>query len=131
MPYRLVYGGLAALAVAVIALTVALGPSGDPVAAPPPIEGFSPQPGDAVLPQNGIEVDLAVGYAAELFVDGFRIPSNELVFVEETGLMRWAPSPDSSYLSTWRPGTHTVRVVWDTSAGLPDPGEFSWSFTAR
>lgn len=131
MQYRLIYFGLGALAVAVIAFAAAFGGGGEPVVLPGPIESVSPRPGDAALLQSGIEVDLEVGYTVEIYVDGFLVPSSEVTFVEATGVHQWAPSPTSVYLPEWTPGEHTVRVVWDTLAGLPDTGEFEWSFRIR
>jgi len=131
VPYRLIYIGLGALVVAVIALGVAFGGGGDPVVLPGPVEAVSPRPGDAALLQTAVEVDLAVGYTADIYVDGFLVPSSEVTFVEATGVHRWAPDPTSVYLAEWTPGEHRVRIVWDTVAGLPDRGEFTWSFRVR
>lgn len=131
MPYRLIYVGLGLLAIGAIAFAVAFGKSGEPVELPPPIESLTPAPGDAVLRQTILEVDLAAGYRAAIFVDGFRLPDNEVVFVDGTGVHRWAPSPVSAYLDEWAPGEHTVLIRWDTLAGLPDAGEFEWTFRVQ
>jgi hypothetical protein len=50
------------------------------------------------------------------------------VFVEGTGVYRWAPSPANPTITEWSPGQHTVRVVWDKVSGFPDPGEYEWTF---
>ncbi|MGH8874672.1 MAG: hypothetical protein ACRDVM_05395 [Acidimicrobiia bacterium] len=131
MPYRLVYAGLALALVAIIALGVAFGGNGEPAELPGPIEAISPLPGDSVLRQAVIEVDFPVGYRAELWVDGFRVPDSEITFVEATGVLRWGPSPTSTYLTEWTPGEHTALVRWDTITGLPDTGEFEWTFRVR
>lgn len=131
MPYRLVYFGLGALAVAVVALAIVFGGGGDPVELPDPVESIFPLPGDAVLMQAFVEVDMAVGYTVDIYVDGFLVPENEVNFVEATGVARWAPSPVSLYMDAWAPGEHTVRIVWDTVAGLPDRGEFTWTFRVQ
>lgn len=131
MPYRYVYFGLGALAVAVIALAAVFGSGGDPIELPEPVESVFPLPGDAVLMQAFVEVDMAVGYTVDIYVDGFLVPANEVNFVEATGVARWAPSPASLYMDSWTPGEHTVRIVWDTVAGLPDRGEFTWSFRVQ
>jgi hypothetical protein len=44
---------------------------------------------------------------------------------------RWQPSPNGLYLTEWTPGTHTVRIEWDTFIGLPDPGSFEWEFRVQ
>ncbi len=131
MPYRLIYGGLAALAIAVVALGVAFGGGGDPIVFERPLESVSPNPNDAVLRQAIIEVDVEIGYAVAIFVDGFRVPTEEVQFVDATGVYRWQPSPTSLYLSEWTPGTHEVRIEWDTITGLPDPGFFEWVFRVQ
>lgn len=128
VPYRLIYVGLGALAVAVVALALAFGGGGEPVELPEPVDAVFPLPGDAVLMQAFIEVDMAVGYTVDIYVDGFLVPEGEVTFTEGTGVYRWAPSPASLYLDAWTPGEHTVRIVWNTVAGLPDRGEFTWTF---
>lgn len=126
MPYRLIYLGLGLVLVAAVALGIAFTTEGEEIALPEPLESVSPEPGDLVPPQAGIEIDFQVGYEAMIFVDGF--PINEATFVEPTGVYRWSPSPTSPVISEWSPGEHTIRVVWDTYTGLPDPGSFEWTF---
>jgi hypothetical protein len=126
MPYRLLYIGLALLAVAAIALGVAFNRSGDELVLPEEIEAISPSPGDLVPPQTSVEVDLPVAYRADIYVDDWLV--TDVVFVEGTGVYRWSPSPQTASITEWTPGEHTVRVVWDTISGLPDPGEYEWSF---
>ena len=126
MPYRLVYLGLGLLAIAAIAFGIAFNRSGDELLLPEQIEAISPRPGDLVPPQTNVEVDLPVGYRADIFVDGWQV--EDATFVEGTGVYRWTPSPQSPTITEWSAGEHTVRVVWDKISGLPDPGEFEWSF---
>jgi hypothetical protein len=131
VPYRLIYFGLGALAVAVVALGFAFGGSGEPVELPGPVESVFPLPGDAVLMQTFVEVDLEVGYTVDIYVDGFLVPEHEVNIVEATGVFRWGPSPASVYLDSWTPGEHTVRIVWNTVTGLPETGEFTWTFRVQ
>lgn len=126
MPYRLIYAGLALVGVAAIALGVVLSPTGDTVDLPGPVESISPQPGALVPPQTAIEIDLEVGYRAEIVVNGW--PINDATFVEATGVYRWAPNPNHPTITEWTPGEHTVRITWDTSTGMPDTGSFEWTF---
>lgn len=90
------------------------------------LEAVSPQPGSQVPRQTAVEVDLPVGYRLEMFADGFRVPPSEVRFVEGTGVHSWSPSASSAI--QWGPGEHQVLVRWERLSGLPDVGEYSWSF---
>lgn len=131
MPYRYIYIGLGALAVAVISLGIVFAPQGEETPLPGPVEAVFPRPNDRVLQQAVVEVDLEAGYVAEIWVDGFRVPDSEVTFVEATGVHRWAPSPTSLYLEAWTPGEHSVRIRWNTLTGTADVGEFEWSFRVQ
>jgi hypothetical protein len=126
MPYRYIYLGLGLLGLAAVILGVVLSTDGDETTRPAALEAVSPEPGDLVPPQTGIVIDLPVGYAATLTVDGW--PITDVTFVEETGVHRWAPTPTHPVIQSWTPGEHTVVVTWDTYAGLPDPGSYEWTF---
>jgi hypothetical protein len=126
MPYRLLYIGLGLVAVAAIAFGIAFNRSGDAVVLPPQLEAISPRPGDLVPPQTNVEIDLPVAYEAVIYIDGWQV--EDAVFVEGTGVYRWAPSPANPTITEWSPGEHTVRVVWDKVSGFPDPGQYEWTF---
>lgn len=126
MPYRLIYLGLALIAVAAVALGFALSPEGQEIELPDPIESVSPHPGDLIPPQASIEIDLEVGYEAEIVVDGW--PVTDADFVRATGVYTWAPSPSHPTINEWTPGEHTVRITYNTYTGLPDTGSFEWTF---
>lgn len=126
MPYRLIYIGLGLVGLAAIALGVVFAVEGEEVVLPGPLESVSPEPGAQVPLQTSIDIDLEVGYEAQIFVDDW--PVNDVTFVPATGVYRWIPSPASPTIQEWAPGEHTVRVVWSTYSGLPDPGSYEWSF---
>jgi hypothetical protein len=126
-----VYLGLGLIVVAAVALAVAFGGGGDPVALPAVVESVGPAPGDSALAQAIIEVDLQPGFLAQIFIDGFPIPASEVTFVEATGVHRWQPRATSLVFDRWSPGEHEVRIVWDSLAGLPQPGEFTWTFRVQ
>jgi hypothetical protein len=122
----MIYIGLALLGVAAIALGWALSPEGESVDLPPPLEAVAPLPGDLVPPQAGIEVDLDIGYEAQIVIDGW--PITDASFEPATGVYRWAPSASHPTINQWAPGEHTVSIVWNTYSGLPDTGSFEWTF---
>ncbi len=125
--YRLVFAGLGLALVLVVLVGWLFGsPEGDPLVLPDALEQISPIPGSQVPLQTPIEVDVPVAYRIELFVDGFRVPSGELRFVEGTGVYSFEPS--RSAVIAWGPGEHTVLVRWSKLGGLPDEGEFTWRF---
>lgn len=126
MPYRLIYVGLVLIGIAAIALGVVLSPQGEQIELPGPVEAISPAPGSQVPPQTAIEIDLEVGYEAQIVVDGW--PIRDATFVQATGVYRWAPDPSHPTINSWTPGEHTVRITWDTYTGLPDTGSFEWTF---
>lgn len=122
----MIYIGLGLVAVAAIAFGIVFYTSGESVDPPLPIEAIHPQPGDLVPQQTTLEVDLEVGYRAEIVVDGWQI--DDATFVEGTGVYRWSPSPSNPTINEWTPGSHTVQVSWDTIDGLADPGTYEWTF---
>lgn len=126
MPYRLIYIGLALIGIAAITLGILLSPEGEQTELPGPIESVSPVPGARVPPQAAVEIDLEVGYEAEIVIDGW--PINDATFVEATGVYRWAPNASHPTITEWTPGEHTVRITWNTYTGLPDTGSFQWTF---
>lgn len=126
MPYRAIYIGLGLIGVAAIALGVLLSPEGEEVTLPGPIEAVSPEPGSRVPPQAVLEIDLEVGYEAEIVVDGW--PIRDATFVAATGVYRWSPGPSHPNFTEWTPGEHTVHITWNTYTGLPDTGSFEWCF---
>ena len=131
MPYRLVYMGLGLVVVAAVALAIAFGGGGEPVDLPDVVESLGPGPGDSALAQTILEVDLQPGFVAQIFIDGFAIPPAEVAFVEATGVHRWQPEATSLIFDRWPPGEHEVRIVWDSLTGLPQPGEFTWTFRVQ
>lgn len=126
MPYRLIYIGLALIGIAAITLGILLTPEGEQVDLPGPVESVSPTPGSQVPPQVTVEIDLEVGYEAEIVIDGW--PITDATFIQATGVYRWAPSASHPTITEWTPGEHTVRVTWNTYTGLPDTGSFQWTF---
>lgn len=123
--------GLTLLLVAVVAVVAVVLPEGDGDLVPAPIEELFPLPGDSVVRQTGIEIDMPVGYVVDLEVDGIRIPPLEVGFVAGTGQWYWEPR-SGGVIEVWPDGEHTVTIRWDrTSGGRPDPGTFTWTFRVQ
>jgi hypothetical protein len=119
------------LALAVVAIgAVVFAPSGQESTPPDVVESYSPENNATVQRQIGLEIDLPVNYQIDLVVDGIEIPANEITSVEETGKFTWRPGPTTA-IPEWRPGLHTIWVRWDRASGLPDPGEWIWTFRVQ
>jgi hypothetical protein len=126
--YRAVYVGLGLALVIVVALGIAFGSPDRPgVGRPAQIEAVIPAPGETVVRQTRIEVDLIGGLGLDMFLDGFLIPEEELFIVEGTGVYSWQPEADG-VITELSPGQHEVRIRWRSLSGLPDFGEYSWTF---
>lgn len=95
---------------------------------PTPLENIYPLPNDQVPQQVSLEIDLPVGYELTLIVDNYIIPENEIQYVEATGVYIWKPRANGTF-EQWSPGSHLIRISWDTISGLPDYGEYEWTFT--
>jgi hypothetical protein len=128
--YRITYTllGLALAAVAIGAVVFA--PSGRPSEVPDVLESYSPIGGSTVLRQIDLEIDLPVGYEIVLVVDGVAIPNSEIKSVPQTGKFTWRPGP-TTIIPDWSVGLHTVWLRWDRGSGLPDPGEWIWTFRVQ
>ena len=125
---RLAYAGYGLALAALVALVIVFHPRGEEAAIPEPLESVFPNPGDTVVRQTAVEVDLPVGYGLELVVDGRPIPPIEIGNTPATGQWIWQPAPGRS-IEQWEGGEHTVTIRWDRlEGGRPDPGEFTWSF---
>lgn len=131
MRYRLIYLGLGLLTVATLSLCYVFGGEGEPLTLPSPLEKVSPNPYDSVPMQTTLEIDLQVGFAARIYVDGYPIPDSELSFSEGVGIYRWRPGNRSLLTDQWAIGEHTIRVEWEKTYGLPDVGEFTWTFRVQ
>jgi hypothetical protein len=128
--YRITFTvlGLALAAVAIGAVVFA--PEGSPSDVPPVVESYSPADGATVLRQINVEINLPVDYQIVMVVDGVTIPMSEIKATPETGKFSWEPS-ETTIIPEWSVGFHTVWVRWDRANGLPDPGEWSWTFRVQ
>ncbi len=126
--YRQITLGAVASLIALIASVWAVNPRGEDAPLPAPVESVFPLPGDTVVRQTALEIDLPVGYSLDLNVDGVTIPQAEIGSTPSTGRYIWQPGPFKLF-ETWGTGDHTITIRWDrVSGGGPDPGEFTWKF---
>ena len=95
---------------------------------PGSLENIYPLPYDQVPQQVSLEIDLPVGYELTLVVDNYIIPSSEILYIEGTGVYVWKPGPNKTF-EVWNPGKHEIKITWSRVTGLPDVGEFSWTFS--
>lgn len=128
--HRVVLTLLGLALVVVVALAIVLAPDGRQVAIPPAVESVDPPNEATVLHQTELEINMQPGYAVEVHVDGWLIPTDEITFVESTGVYRWRPGAGMT-LETWSPGIHTVQITWQKTTGVPDAGEYRWVFRVQ
>ncbi|MGI9572312.1 MAG: hypothetical protein ACR2L5_03195 [Candidatus Actinomarinaceae bacterium] len=126
--YRLIFLSLFLL----LGITISLGVNfyqnnDETIELPTVIEGISPLPNYQVPQQTSIEINLPVDYEIVLIVNNYIIPSSEILNVEATGVFEWKPGPNKTF-ETWKAGEQNIRVTWSKVVGLPDVGEFSWTF---
>jgi hypothetical protein len=124
------------------------GVSGDKaVAKPVAIDRLVPNPGDIVLRQSQIGVDLANGYRGELTIDGQDIPTYDLapsgalcspatqpfsgrdsIFDPGEGTVYFTPGPTST-IEKFAPGSHRITVrFWKLCDDKATATSFTWSF---
>lgn len=107
-----------AFAFAVVAVVVFL-PGGDRSGPPPAIVSAQPADGAVVTDVDPVEIRLANGVEAVVFLDGLQLDLPEV-----TGLLRWQPGPGQRY-ETWPSGIHTVEVRF--TAGTAGVYRFTFS----
>lgn len=107
-----------AFAVAVVAVVVFL-PGGDRTGPPPAIVSAQPADGAVVTGMDSVEIRLADGIEAVVFLDGLQLDLPEV-----TGLLSWQPGPGEQY-DSWPSGIHTVEVRF--TAGTAGVYRFTFS----
>ena len=83
-----------------------------------------------MLSQSDVFVDLAVGYTAELEINGFQIPEEQLFRVEALNQLTYQPGV-GKIVPQLRADQNCVRVVyWLIAQGPTDSAMFDWCFDA-
>ncbi len=97
---------------------------------PVAIQSVGPEPGSNVLSQTDVTVDLAVGYTAELEINGIKIPEEELFRVEALNSLRYEPQ-EGKVVPRLLPDQNCVRVFyWLIAQGASDNTSYTWCFDA-
>lgn len=121
------------LAVAAVLFAVAVfisvnNPSGTDL--PVAIQSVAPERASNVLSQSDVVVDLAVGYTAELEINGIVIPEDQLFRVEALNQLSYQPGI-GKIVERLRPDQNCVRVIyWLIATGEDDSSSYTWCFDA-
>jgi hypothetical protein len=123
---------LATLGVAVIALAVMSRGDSDDAALDSAVEQVIPGPGDQVLVQNPIGIDLVDGepYEIRLSINGLEIPAREFVVSEALNRATYQPG-DGQTLKNLESGDNcVVAEYWLVRQGPESARLTRWCFTA-
>jgi uncharacterized protein (DUF58 family) len=128
--YRVTFLLLGLALALVIVFAVVWAPGGREFRLPPAVDSISPSNGETVLRQIDLRIDMRVGYNIELFVDGVRIPDDEIAHTPATGRYVWVPGPAKTF-ADWTLGTHSVGITYERAGGRVDAGTLSWVFRVQ
>lgn len=101
--------------------------TGRPEGLPSAIVSFTPGPGDRVLRQIEISVELQPIYTGALIVDGFEVTAKYPK--AQRNILSFQAGPDTE-ITEFRPGVHSVRLVyWRQTDTRADSLSYYWEFT--
>jgi hypothetical protein len=128
---RLIIIAMLALAAALFAVAVVVY-QGNPRSTdlPVAIQSVAPEAGSNVLSQTDVSVDLAVGYTAELEINGIVIPEEQLFRIEALNQLSYEPR-EGKIVPKLLPDQNCVRVFyWLIAQGPDNPTSYTWCFDA-
>ena len=97
---------------------------------PVAIQEVQPLAGSNVLSQTDVSVDLAVGYTAELEINGITIPEDQLFRVQALNQLSYQPR-DGKIVPKLLPDQNCVRVFyWLIAQGDENRQSYTWCFDA-
>ena len=128
--YRVLFLSLGVAFALVVVFAVVLAPGGTETAIPPAVESIAPANNETVQRQTALTVDMQVGYDIDLYIDGVKIPADEVAHTQATGKFVWTPGPATTF-SEWSPGLHSVQVSYVRVSGRADAGEVRWTFRVQ
>ena len=95
------------------------------------VRHVEPAPGDRVLRQSEVAVDLAAGYAGVLSIDKHRIPEDQLDRIGGLNRVSFTPG-EGKDIKTLAPGRHEASVeLWDTTIRDAPHRFYTWSFVTH
>ena len=87
-----------------------------------------PAPGDLVLRQSEIRVELDTGYTGVLYLDDRRIPEDQTDRIEGAYWVSFTPA-EGKDIEELAPGRHEAAVeLWDTTVPDAPHRRYSWNF---
>jgi hypothetical protein len=103
-------------------------------ALPSSIESVSPEPGTQADLRTAVTADLRDDLTGVLFIDGQRIPEDQLDYSSPQGIVTFRPGEDKE-LEAFEAGEHTVGVCyWKQTEAQPPECEsnpsYGWRFRA-
>ena len=128
--YRMMFLLLGVALVLVVMFAVVFAPGGGEFTLPEAIDNIEPGNNETVQRQIDLVVDMAVGYRIELFIDGVRIPDDEIAVTPATGRHVWRPGVSSTF-GEWTSGLHSVLVNYESISGTIDVGSVGWVFRVQ
>ena len=99
---------------------------------PPPIEieQVVPRPGNVIRPQEDVGADLIDTFTGVLFIDGKRLPEDQLKIVPALGQVSFRPGPDND-IRELAPGPHSATILfWPQDKDESIARSYTWQFTA-
>ncbi len=97
---------------------------------PVAIQAVAPEAGSNVLSQTDVSVDLAVGYTAELEINGIVIPEEQLFRIEALNQLSYEPR-EGKIVPKLLPDQNCVRVFyWLIAQGRDTTTSYTWCFDA-
>ena len=143
---RLTTAAIATVGLAAIVYGVSISRTGDQSVRPPAgVDRFVPQPGDLVLRQAQVGIDLAAGYRGELVIDGQTVPVYDMrthdcmintiafagkdsVFDPGQNTLYFTPSPGAT-IERFAPGEHRIVArFWKLCEDPSTAQQTSWTF---
>jgi len=94
------------------------------------IEELVPAPGDEVLAQNPVSIDLISGYTARLQINGVDIPESQLRRVNALNQVTFQPDEGKAIEALQADVNCVTAFYWPLTLGEEASSPFTWCFNA-